>query len=147
MPGDVRLELGGVLVTAAAVEALCDASVQLRSLLERHAEGEWGNLSDEARNANERALRLGGEVGSVYRLPNGEECLVMTEIERALTVVLTAKDLPVLLEAAPGDRGRRLREEAGALPPLDIEWTARVGQEERQPSAAPRPRAIPDPPV
>jgi hypothetical protein len=82
-----RFELGRVFVTAGA-EALLDRTGQdTESLLRRHQSGDWGELGDDDRQANDDALRHGGRLFSSYRI-RGEKVWVITEADRRSSTVL-----------------------------------------------------------
>jgi len=82
-----RFELGRVFVTTSA-EALLDRSgCDRETLLLRHQSGDWGDLSDEDRQANDDALRHGGRLFSSYRI-QGEKVWVITEADRRSSTVL-----------------------------------------------------------
>lgn len=82
-----RFELGRVFVTTGA-EALLDRTGQDKeTLLRRHQSGDWGELGDEDRQANDDALRHGGRLFSAYRF-QGEKVWVITEADRRSSTVL-----------------------------------------------------------
>lgn len=54
----------------------------------RHHAGDWGELCDEDRHANEQALALGGRLFSVYHDRNGAKFYIFTECDRSVTTVL-----------------------------------------------------------
>jgi hypothetical protein len=142
-----HLEIGRVLVTEAAAQALHEAAVPVATLLDRHRLGDWGDLPDEAKSANDRALRIGGEVGSSYRLLTGAECLVVTDRSREATVVMTVLDMPILLDAKPQEREQKLRELAGAASLPEAEQDAKGSPRAGAPAPSTRPHPVPDPPT
>lgn len=82
------LDLGQVVATPGALEALEEAKVTPLSLLIRHASGDWGQLCDEDREANNRALIHGERVLSNYPLKTGERIWIITEWDRSVTTLL-----------------------------------------------------------
>jgi hypothetical protein len=66
----------------------------LHECLARHARGDWGSVSQEDAEANDRAVMLGGRVFSEYPLgPNGEAASasslwIITDADRVLTTCL-----------------------------------------------------------
>jgi len=56
--------------------------------LTRHANGEWGEVDDHDRKANEYALEHGLRVMSVYTLSSGERIWIITEADRRSTTIL-----------------------------------------------------------
>jgi hypothetical protein len=84
-----RLQLGRVLVTANAIAKLEQAQPdkawqpEVAALVKRHEHGDWGDLCDEDKQANEEALGYGSRVLSKYRLA-GFDMYVITDAETEL---------------------------------------------------------------
>lgn len=87
-----RLPLGHLLATPAACVALQAAGVSVFKLLNRHACGDWGDLSDEDRQQNNLAAVTGQRVLSSYPLPTGQKIWIITEWDRSATTVLLPDD-------------------------------------------------------
>ncbi|NKA72386.1 plasmid related protein [Ralstonia solanacearum] len=87
-----RLPLGHLLATPAAVAVLATADVSIFKLLNRHARGDWGDLSDEDRQQNDQAAVTAQRVLSSYLLGNGRKVWIITEADRAMTTVLLPED-------------------------------------------------------
>lgn len=88
-----RFELGRVVATPAALDALERAGVLPQRLLWRHAMGDWGDISDDDKVRNERALIEGERILSAYDLPvTGERVWIITEWDRSYTTVLLPDD-------------------------------------------------------
>ncbi|MBX3209614.1 MAG: hypothetical protein KF764_31560 [Labilithrix sp.] len=77
----MRLALGRILATPGALEALGLRGVSMA--VYRHAVGDWGDVDDEDREANEAALAHGDRVVSRYG-----EIYVITEGDRSSTCVM-----------------------------------------------------------
>lgn len=86
--GRLPLSLGQVVATAGAIGALQDAGMTAMPLLVRHASGDWGDLDDEDRQANDDAVRDGARVLSAYHLPTGVKLWIITEADRSVTTLL-----------------------------------------------------------
>lgn len=86
----VRFELGRICVTSNAMMAL--ESLEIVGALARHARGDWGTLPTEDWLANERAVRDGDRLVSVYHTPAGVKFYVVTEWDRSVTTVLLPED-------------------------------------------------------
>lgn len=56
--------------------------------IRRHAHGDWGDLDDEDRTANDRALKEGTRLFSSYHTTEGVRFWIITEADRAVTTVL-----------------------------------------------------------
>jgi hypothetical protein len=77
----VSFDLGPVVATPGAL-ALCEKlGVEPRTLIARHASGDWGVVQDP--EDNERALKSGARILSVYEVGNGEKLWVITDAEVA----------------------------------------------------------------
>lgn len=85
-----RFELGQVVITRNALEALAPEDVQ-RSLA-RHVSGDWGEVDSHDRLVNEQALASGCRIFSVYRGRGGQRFWVITEADRSSTCVLLPED-------------------------------------------------------
>jgi hypothetical protein len=82
-----RFDLGRVLVTTGAAALLDRIGQDKETLLRRHQSGDWGDLGDEDRRANDDALRHGGRLFSSFRIQT-EKVWVITEADRRSTTVL-----------------------------------------------------------
>ena len=80
--------LGMVLITPGAILALAQANQSALALLERHAYGDWGNLTAEDWQANEQALKEGSRLFSTYTLTTGRRLWIITEWDRSVTTLL-----------------------------------------------------------
>ncbi len=87
-----RLPLGQLVATPAAIAALSEAGVSAYLLLNRHARGDWGDLSEEDRQHNELAVTTGQRVLSSYRLSNKQDVWIITDADRSVTTVLLPED-------------------------------------------------------
>jgi len=85
----VTLSLGKVFGTFGAVVAFAGAlDDDLNSFLSRHANGDWGEVNDHDRKANEYAVEHGLPVRSAYTLSSGEKICVVTEADRSKTTIM-----------------------------------------------------------
>ncbi len=78
---EVSFDLGPLVATPGAMEALERTGTHALDLIRRHARGDWGELCDEDRAANESALSTGARLMSVYRLSDGTVIWVITDAE------------------------------------------------------------------
>ncbi len=92
---------GCVFVSSGALDALNAVHVPLVHFPIRHMRGDWGRLSDEDWQRNERALVTGNYLLSSYILSNGQKIWIHTTCERSATFIL----LPA--EAFPLERSLR----------------------------------------
>lgn len=83
-----RVTLGCVFVSLEVLKALNAGRASLTHLLMRHMKGDWGQVSDEDWQRNERALDTGHFLLSSYVLSSGQKIWVHTTGTRAATFVL-----------------------------------------------------------
>ena len=74
-----EFELGQIVATPGALEALKRNDMTGMELLSRHSKGDWGDLTLEDKAANDRALHDCSRLLSAYHLPDGEKLWVITE--------------------------------------------------------------------
>lgn len=61
---------------------------EVRKAIERHAAGDWGLVGDLDWQANDDALRDGGQLLSIYESSGGQKFCVVTRADRMATAVL-----------------------------------------------------------
>ncbi|MBX9623329.1 MAG: hypothetical protein K2X82_05905 [Gemmataceae bacterium] len=89
-PNRPPVPLGQTVATPAALGLLSHPDIL--AALRRHAAGDWGEVDAEDRAANDRALRDGERLLSVYRSVSGDTFWVITEADRSVTTVLLPDD-------------------------------------------------------
>lgn len=80
--------LGQVVSTPGALSACEEAHADPRVYLRRHVTGDWGDLEDGDKAANDAAVRSGARILSAYNLPTDERLWIITEADRAYTTLL-----------------------------------------------------------
>lgn len=90
-PGD-RFRLGRLVMTRGAEQALEVAGDDPFTFLSRHASGDWGELCDEDKATNERAVDHGLRILSAYRTGKDERLWVITEADRSATTILLPEE-------------------------------------------------------
>lgn len=83
-----RFALGAVVATPGALDALEEAGQPAQEFLHRHVSGDWGELDEHDRQANERAVRGGDRILSAYYTKHGTKLWVITEYDRSVTTLL-----------------------------------------------------------
>ena len=83
-----RFSLGQTVATPGALAALTESGQAPTEFLQRHLVGDWGDVCDEDRQANEDALLHGERLLSVYRTKAGAKLWVITEADRSSTCLL-----------------------------------------------------------
>lgn len=86
----VSFPLGQTVITPNAAASVEHADVL--AALRRHASGDWGELGEEDRAANDRALVEGTRLLSAYRAKNGTRFWIITEADRSVTTILLPED-------------------------------------------------------
>ena len=84
----LRFPLGRIVATPGALAAFERAGESPLPFLARHGAGDWGELDEHDREANERAVRQGERILSAYSLGTGERLWLITEADRRLTTFL-----------------------------------------------------------
>lgn len=84
--------LGQVVATPGALETLQAAGIDPAMLLARHVTGDWGDLVDEDKQANDEALVHGSRIFSSYQLESGEKIWLITEADRSATTFLRPEE-------------------------------------------------------
>lgn len=80
--------LGQTVATPGALEALGRAGESPLPYLGRHQRGDWGDLDDLDKKANEDALKHGARILSAYTLSTHERMWVITEADHSYTTLL-----------------------------------------------------------
>jgi len=88
----MRFDVGEIVITPAASGALAANEMILDDLLARHQAGDWGDVSAQVREVNERGLAEQFNLQSTYALPDSRRLVVVTNRQRtATTIHLDAK--------------------------------------------------------
>ena len=80
--------LGLIRSTRGGFNALLDAGQGAEAFIQRHVAGDWGTLDEHDEKMNERALREGHRIFSVYHTCRGTKLYVITEWDRSATTTL-----------------------------------------------------------
>jgi hypothetical protein len=83
-----RFPLGHVVATPGALAALAEAGEDPATFLDRHTAGDWGDLCEEDRQANETALQTGARLFSAYQTAQDVKLWIITEADRRATCLL-----------------------------------------------------------
>lgn len=85
-----KFPLGQLLMTPGVRDSIPPS--EMMQALRRHARGDWGDLDDEDRQANERALKDGTRLLSAYHSSTGVKFWIITEWDRSATTVLLPEE-------------------------------------------------------
>ncbi len=75
----MKFNLGRCVATPGCLRVLEEAGQTPIEFLQRHASGDWGDLDDEDKQANDAALTTGGRILSSYHTTTKTKLWVITE--------------------------------------------------------------------
>ena len=87
-----KFELGRLLITPGALEALKKNGHDPAEFIRKHAAGDWGELDVEDVHENEYSLENGLRLLSSYRLQDGQKLWIITEADRSCTTLLLPEE-------------------------------------------------------
>ncbi len=87
-----KFALGQIVATPGAIVALEFNGISALSLLQRHYRGDYGELCEEDKQANEFAIVNGERILSVYTLADGQRLYIVTERDRSVTTILAVDE-------------------------------------------------------
>ena len=90
--GPARFPLGRILPTPGALQALEKAGQQPQEFLDRHANGDWGQVDSHDANENEISLQRGFRLLSSYTTGAGDRLWIITEADRSATTLLLPEE-------------------------------------------------------
>ena len=95
VPGSPRFALGELIVDDDVHDVLAMSLQSLAALLRRHENADFGDVTQELRQRNDRAISAGYWIKSLYRLPEGTTVIgVRTNAQRTETHVRVEWDPP-----------------------------------------------------
>lgn len=86
----MKLKLGKVVATPGVMRSVSDA--EMIESLRRHGAGDWGDVCEEDKLANDDSLREGSRVLSSYKTMAGVKFWVITESDRSSTTLLLPEE-------------------------------------------------------
>ena len=85
-----KFPLGALVATPNALS--CVSQDDINAALQRHMLGDWGDLCDEDKKVNDRAVAEGSRILSAYQAVNSTKFWIITEADRSATTVLLPED-------------------------------------------------------
>ena len=85
-----KFRLGHIMTTPNALEHLTPDDILLG--IQRHQAGDWGDVNEHDRQANEASLKEELRLWSVYHAAGGLKFWIITEADRSATTVLLPED-------------------------------------------------------
>ncbi len=83
-----RFRAGQLVMTAGVNDLVQRGVFNPRPYLQRHLDGDWGDLCDEDRRSNDAALKNGDRLFSSYRITPDLKLWIITEWDRSVTTLL-----------------------------------------------------------
>ena len=80
--------LGQVVATPGALSALQNAEQQPAEFLDRHVNGDWGEVPEEDKRENEFSVQHGFRILSASTTTAGDTIWLLTEADRSFTAIL-----------------------------------------------------------
>jgi hypothetical protein len=87
-----KFELGQIVATLGAIEALQDAGQDPSFFLDQHIVGNWGTVGQDDWKLNDEALKAGERLLSAYTTLKGVRIWLITEADRSSTCLLLPKE-------------------------------------------------------
>ena len=84
--------LGQLVATPGALRVIKDSSQTPDFFLDRHVRGDWGEVCDEDKLANDAALVHGERLLSAYKTLRGQRIWIVTEADRSSTCILLPEE-------------------------------------------------------
>jgi len=78
--------MGQIVITPAALATI--SSLDIIHGLGRHSRGDWGELEEEDKTANDQSLKSGSRLLSAYHGEAGARFWIITEADRSVTTIL-----------------------------------------------------------
>lgn len=86
-------ELGKIVATPAAIEAMKLNNIDMVSLLTKHTSGDWGVVCAEDKRENDLSVKNGWRILSSYQLnTTGDKVWLITEADRSVTTLLLPEE-------------------------------------------------------
>src|SRR5215468_5420649 len=87
-----RFPLGRVVATPGALSALEKAEQLPAEFLDRHVNGDWGEVPDADKEENELSVEQGFRILSAYTTSAGDKIWILTEADRSATILMLPEE-------------------------------------------------------
>jgi hypothetical protein len=84
--------LGQTVMTPGAMDVLAKTEQHPGDFFSRHLAGDWGELCEEDKQANQDALEQNLRLLSAYRTTDGTKLWIITEADRSVTTLLLPEE-------------------------------------------------------
>jgi hypothetical protein len=92
LPDKPLFPLGKLVATRGAVDLLKELQLSPFDIVNRHWQGDWGDLDAEDVEANQQALIHGTRLLSSYRVDGSRKLWIITEADRSSTCILLPEE-------------------------------------------------------
>ncbi len=92
MNKNTLFDLGQIVGTPGAIDALRAANQDPSEFLDRHSTGDWGTMDEEDTAANDQAVMDGTRIFSAYVLKTGVKIWLITENNRQFSTLLLPEE-------------------------------------------------------
>jgi len=86
----MKFKPGHIVATPGAL-ALAENGTNLMDYLQRHLNGDWGDMCEDDKEENEFSLKHGFRLLSAYKTPHGQ-IWIITEADRSATTFLLPQE-------------------------------------------------------
>ena len=83
-----RFRAGQLVMTTGVNDLVQRGALNPAPYIQRHLNGDWGDLCDEDRRSNDAALKNGDRLFSSYRITPDLKLWIITEWDRSVTTLL-----------------------------------------------------------
>lgn len=87
-----KFYLGNLCATPGALNVLAKSKQSAAPFLSRHMAGDWGEVCDSDKRANETAIKNRERILSAYRTDAGDRLWVITEADRSFTTIMLSEE-------------------------------------------------------
>tara|TARA_R110000824_G_scaffold71096_4_gene182239 strand:- start:1109 stop:1423 length:315 start_codon:yes stop_codon:yes gene_type:complete len=91
MMKESKFECGEIYLTTGANSLIAENAINIIMLLSRHGSGDWGDLCDEDKKANDSAISYGQRLLSSYDTVAGKLWIITESGRHATTVLLPSE--------------------------------------------------------
>ena len=88
----IRFPLGRVVATPGALAALEKAEQLPAEFLDRHVNGDWGEMPEADKQENELSVEQGFRLLSAYTTSAGDRVWILTEADRSATILMLPEE-------------------------------------------------------
>jgi hypothetical protein len=85
-----KFRMGQIVMTHSVMNSLSEEDIFTG--IRRHQSGDWGDVCEAHRAANDQALVEGTRLLSIYCTPQGITSWIITEADRSVTTILLPED-------------------------------------------------------